>query len=61
MSKNENWTVNTGGGNFNRNIQGSYILGNYNAAGKPQSLVQAASEIQALLKQLETSYPSDTP
>jgi len=61
MSNNENWTVNTGGGNFNRHIQGSYIQGNYYAAGKPQSLVQAASEIQALLKQLETSYPSDTP
>lgn len=61
MSNNENWTVNTGGGNFNRHIQGSYIEGNYYAAGKPQSLVQAASEIQALLKQLETSYPSDTP
>ena len=61
MSNNENWTVNTGGGNFNRNIQGSYIQGNYYAAGKPLSLVEAAGEIQALLKQLETSYPSDTP
>ena len=61
MSNNENWTVNTGGGNFNRHIQGSYIQGNYYAAGKPQSLVEAASEIQALIKQLETSYPSDTP
>ena len=61
MSNNENWTVNTGGGNFNRHIQGSYIQGNYYAAGQPQSLVQVASEIQALLKQLETSYPSDIP
>jgi len=61
MSNNENWTVNTGGGTFNRHIQGSYIQGNYYAAGKPQSLVEAASEIQALIKQLETSYPSDTP
>ena len=45
MSNNENWTVNTGGGTFNRHIQGSYIQGNYYAAGKPQSLVEAASEI----------------
>lgn len=61
MSNSENWKVNTGGGNFNRHIQGSYIQGNYYGAGKPQSLVQAAGEIQALLKQLETSYPSDIP
>jgi hypothetical protein len=61
MSNNENWTVNTGGGNFNRHIQGSYIQGNYYAAGQPKSLIEAAGEIQALLKQLETSYPSDTP
>ncbi|MEG4088379.1 hypothetical protein [Microcoleus sp. Pol12B4] len=61
MSNSENWKVNTGGGNFNRHIQGSYIERNYYAAGKPQSLVQAAGEIQALLKQLETIYPSDTP
>ena len=60
MSNNENWTVNTGGGNFN-NTKGNYIQGNYYAAGQPQSLIEAASEIQALLKQLETSYPSDTP
>ncbi|RUS92414.1 hypothetical protein DSM106972_099110 [Dulcicalothrix desertica PCC 7102] len=61
MSNGENRTINTGGGNYNEKIQGSYIQGNYYAAGKPQSLVQAAGEIQALLKQLETSYPSDTP
>lgn len=60
MSNNENWTVNTGGGNFH-NTKGNYIQGNYYAAGQPQSLIEAASEIQALLKQLETSYPSDTP
>lgn len=28
MSNNENWTVNTAGGNFNRHIQGSYVQGN---------------------------------
>jgi len=60
MGNNENWTVNTGGGNFN-NTQGNYIQGNYYAAGQPRSLIEAAIEIQALLKQLETSYPSDTP
>jgi hypothetical protein len=61
MNNNEYWNVNTGGGNFNKHIQGSYIQGNYYAAGKPQSLVEAAAEIQALIKQLETTYPSDTP
>jgi hypothetical protein len=61
MSNNENWTVHTAGGNFNRHIQGNYVEGNYYAAGNPQSLVEAAMEIQALLKQLETSYPSDIP
>ncbi|MEG3880831.1 hypothetical protein QT972_26055 [Microcoleus sp. herbarium7] len=60
MSNSENWTVNTGGGNFN-NTKGNYIQGNYYAAGQPQSLIEVASEIQALLKQLETSYPSDIP
>ncbi|WP_138504451.1 hypothetical protein [Nostoc sp. PA-18-2419] len=54
-------TINTGGGNYNERIDGSYIEGNYYAARQPQSLVQAAAEIQALLKQLETSYPADTP
>jgi hypothetical protein len=54
-------TINTGGGNYNERIDGSYIQGNYYAAAKPQSLVQAAAEIQMLLKQLETTYPTNTP
>nr|MDZ8061301.1 pentapeptide repeat-containing protein [Nostoc sp. EkiNYC01] len=57
----ENRTINTGGGNYNENIGRDYIQGNYYAAGQPQSLVQAAAEIQALLKQLETTYPADIP
>jgi uncharacterized protein YjbI with pentapeptide repeats len=52
--------INTGGGNYNEKIQGNYVQGNYYAAGQPQSLAQAAGEIQQLLKQLEQTYPTTT-
>ncbi|HYX17730.1 MAG TPA: pentapeptide repeat-containing protein [Nostoc sp.] len=52
--------INTGGGNYNERIERDYIQGNYYAAGQPQSLAQAAAEIQQLLKQLEQTYPSTT-
>lgn len=52
--------INTGGGNYNENIAGNYIQGNYYAAGDKQNLAQAAAEIQALLEQLEKSYSTDT-
>jgi CHASE3 domain sensor protein len=52
--------INTGGGNYNEQIKGSYIQGNYYAAGQPQSFAQAAAEIQELLKQLEQTYPTTT-
>lgn len=49
------------GGNVN-NAQGdnNRVQGNYYAAGQPQSLAQAAAEIQQLLKQLEQTYPNTT-
>ncbi|MHC5614957.1 MAG: pentapeptide repeat-containing protein [Nostoc sp.] len=50
--------INTDGGNYNERIQGDYVQGNYYAAGQPQSLAQAAAEIQLLLKQLEQTYPT---
>jgi len=53
-------TINTGGGNYNERIERDYIQGNYYAAGQPQSLAQAAAEIQLLLKQLEQTYPITT-
>ncbi|MEH1839719.1 MAG: pentapeptide repeat-containing protein [Nostoc sp.] len=52
--------INTGGGNYNERIEHDYIQGNYYAAGQPQSLAQAAAEIQLLLKQLEQTYPTTT-
>lgn len=52
--------INTGGGNYNERIHGDYVQGNYYAAGQPQSLVEAAAEIQQLLEQLDKSYPSNT-
>ncbi|MCC5634249.1 transporter substrate-binding domain-containing protein [Nostoc sphaeroides CHAB 2801] len=52
--------INTGGGNYNERIERDYIQGNYYAAGQPQSLAQAAAEIQLLLKQLEQTYPTTT-
>lgn len=52
--------INTGGGNYNERIEGDYIQGNYYAAAEKQNLTEAAAEIQALLEQLEKSYPIDT-
>jgi hypothetical protein len=52
--------INTGGGNYNERIQGNYVQGNYYAAGQPQSLAEAAAEIQKLLEQLDKTYPSNT-
>lgn len=52
--------INTGGGNYNERIERDYIQGNYYAAGQPQSLAEAAAEIQLLLKQLEQTYPTST-
>ncbi|BAY67135.1 hypothetical protein NIES22_72980 (plasmid) [Calothrix brevissima NIES-22] len=52
--------INTSGGNYNERIQGDYVQGNYYATGQPQSHALAAAEIQALLKQLEQTYPTTT-
>jgi len=51
--------INTSSGNYNERIQGDYVQGNQ-YAGQPQSLAEAAAEIQALLKQLEQTYPTAT-
>lgn len=53
-------TINMGSGNYIERIQGNYVQGNYYAAGQPQSIAQAAAEIQLLLKQLEQTYPANT-
>ena len=58
MSSDRN--INTGGGNYNENIAGNYIQGNFYAADEKQTLAEAAAEIQQLLEQLEKSYPTDT-
>ena len=43
------------------NDQGTYVEGDYyNNAEQKQTLADAAAEIQALLEQLEKSYPTDT-
>ncbi|WP_414623795.1 hypothetical protein [Calothrix sp. CCY 0018] len=52
--------INTGGGNYNESIAGNYIQGNYYAATEKKNLAEAAAEIQALLEQLEKSYPTNT-
>ncbi len=52
--------INTGGGNYNERIDGNYVQGNYYAAAQQKSIVEAASEIQQLLEQLDKSYPIDT-
>ncbi len=52
--------INTGGGNYNERIQGNYVQGNYYEKGQPQSLAEAAAEIQKLLEQLDKTYPSNT-
>jgi hypothetical protein len=53
-------TINTGGGNYNERIEGNYVQGNYYAAAEKQNLAEAAAEIQALLEQLDKTYPSNT-
>lgn len=52
--------INTGGGNYNEQIQGDYVQGNYYAAEQPQRLAETVTEIQLLLKQLEQTYPTTT-
>ena len=52
--------IHMGDGNYNESIEGNYVEGNYYATGENQKLVEAAAEIQTLLKQLEKSYPIDT-
>lgn len=54
------FNINTGGGKFNQNIGRDLIQGDYYAAAQPQSLAEAAAEIQQLLKQLEQTYPTKT-
>lgn len=56
----EERNINIGSGNYNERIQGNYVQGNYYAAGQPLSLIEAAAEIQMLLKQLEQTYPTTT-
>lgn len=53
-------TIHMGEGNYNERIEGDYIQGNYYAAADKQNLTEAAAEIQALLEQLEKSYPTNT-
>ena len=53
-------SIYTGGGNYNKHIEGNYIEGNYYAASERQTLAQAASDIQQLLEQLDKSYSTDT-
>lgn len=52
MTSEHNRTINTGGGNYNEQIQGNYIQGNYYTSAEKQSLADAAIEIQQLLHQL---------
>jgi hypothetical protein len=42
-------TINTSSGNYNERIEGDYVQGN-KYAGQPQSLADAAAEIQTLLR-----------
>lgn len=51
--------IHMGSGNYNERIEGDYVQGN-KFDGNKQNLAQAASEIQALLKQLEETYPTDS-
>jgi hypothetical protein len=52
--------INTSGGNYNERIEGNYVQGNYYAGGEPKNLADAATEIQALLEQLDKTYPTNT-
>ena len=51
--------IHMGSGNYNERIEGDYVQGN-KFDGTKQNLAQAAAEIQALLKQLEETYPADS-
>jgi hypothetical protein len=55
----ENRIINLGTGNYNENIVGNYIQGNY-YAGDHQTLAESAKEIQDLLQQLERDNPGAT-
>ncbi len=48
-------TIRIDQGNYNENIEGNYYEG-----GEKQTLAEVASEIQALLKQLEQTYPTNS-
>lgn len=49
-----------GSGNYNERIEGDFVQGNKYMGGEKQTLAQTAAEIQALLKQLEKTYPTDS-
>lgn len=51
-------TINTGGGTYIERLSGTYIQGHYYAKGESKNLAVAAAEIQALLQQLESTYPN---
>ena len=51
--------IHMGSGNYNERIEGDYVQGN-KFDGSKQNLAVAAAEIQALLKQLEETYPTDS-
>ena len=52
--------INIGSGNYNENIQGDYIQGNYYNSQQKQNLAEAAKEIQQLLEQLDKSYDTSS-
>lgn len=51
--------IHMGSGNYNERIEGDYMQSNYYAAGEKQNIAQAAAEIQALLEQLDKTYPTN--
>jgi hypothetical protein len=57
---NDHRNINTNGGNYVEHVTGNYIQGNYSDKRTSKDLANAASEIQAILLQLETTYPTDT-
>ncbi|MBG1266745.1 pentapeptide repeat-containing protein [Nostoc sp. WHI] len=50
--------INRIGGNYNEQIQGNYIHGNYYSAAEKQNLAESAAEIQQLLYQLSLTNPT---
>jgi hypothetical protein len=52
--------IHMGSGNYNERIEGNYVQGNYYAPEQKQTLAEAATEIQRLLKQLEETNPTAT-